>query len=129
MGFAVCMSGMCQCSFGAAPCSLIVTPENKTVIGSLPMATIMDNVFGKNITPFGMCSSLANPTVASATSAALGVLTPMPCVPVIAASWTPGSPTVMINNKPALNNSSKLMCSYGGVISITNAGTTNVQVP
>lgn len=129
MGFCVCMSGMCACSFGMAPAPLIVTPENKTINGSLPVATIMDNVAFKNITPFGMCSSLANPAVASATAAAWGVLTPMPCTPVITAPWTPGSPTVMINGKPALNQSSKLMCAYGGVISITNPATTNVQVP
>ena len=83
----------------------------------------------KNIMPFGMCSSLANPTVAAATSAALGVLTPMPCVPVIAAPWAPGCPTVLIANKPALNDSSKLMCNWGGVISINNAGQMKHQIP
>lgn len=129
MGFGVCMSGMCQCTFGTVPCPLVVTPENKTINGSLPMATIMDNVMGKNISTFGMCSSMANPQVAAATAAAFGVLTPMPCIPLLTAPWTPGAATVMINNKPALNNSSKLMCGYGGVISITNPGTTNVQVP
>lgn len=129
MGLAVCMSAMCNCTFGMAPSSLMVTPENKTINGSLPVATIMDNVVGKNILPFGMCNSLANPQVAAATSAAMGVLTPMPCLPVITAPWAPGSPQVMINNKPALNNSSKLMCAYGGVISIGNPGTNNLQVP
>lgn len=93
----------------------------------MPLATIMDNVPMKNIMPFGMCSSLANPTVASATSAALGVLTPMPCLPVIPAPWVPGSPTVLIGNFPALNQTCKLMCAYGGVIQITNPGTTNIQ--
>ena len=95
----------------------------------MPAATIMDNVPMKNIMPFGMCSSMANPTVAAATAAALGVLTPMPCVPVIAAPWVPGSPTVLIANKPALNNSSKLMCNWGGVISINNPGQMKHQIP
>jgi hypothetical protein len=36
---------------------------------------------------------------------------------------------VMIANKPALNNSSKLICNWGGVIQFTNPGTTNIQVP
>ncbi|HIU44461.1 MAG TPA: DUF4280 domain-containing protein [Candidatus Ventrousia excrementavium] len=125
----VCMGAMCQCSFGAAPSTLVVTPENKTLTSSMPAATIMDNVPMKNIMPFGMCSSLANPTVAAATSAALGVLTPMPCVPVIAAPWAPGCPTVLIANKPALNDSSKLMCNWGGVISINNAGQMKHQIP
>lgn len=119
---------MCTCSFGMTPSTLMVTPEKKTV-SSMPAATIMDNVPMKNIMPFGMCQSLANPAVASATAAAFGVLTPMPCVPVIPAPWAPGSPTVLIGNTPALNQSSKLMCAYGGVIQITNPGTTNIQIP
>lgn len=129
MGFEVCMGAICQCSFGLVPSSLVVTPENKVIASNLPAATIMDNVPMKNIVPFGMCSSLANPAVASATAAALGVLTPMPCVPVTTGPWVPGSPTVLIANKPALNNSSKLMCAYGGVISINMPGQTTVQVP
>jgi hypothetical protein len=76
-----------------------------------------------------MCTSIANPTVASATAAALGVLTPMPCVPVPAGPWAPGSPTVLIGGVPALNNTSKLICAWAGVISIINPGQVNVQVP
>ena len=119
---------MLMCPFGAAPSTLMVTPKNK-VQTTMPIANIMDNVPMQNIMPFGMCSSMANPQVAAATSAALGVLTPMPCVPNIAAPWVPGSPTVTIANMPALNNSSKLMCMWGGVIQITNPGLTNIQVP
>ena len=117
-----------QCSFGAAPSSLVVLPANK-VLTATPDANIMDNKPMVNILPFGMCSSMANPTVAAATAAALGALTPMPCVPVIPAPWAPGSPTVLIANMPALNNSSKLMCAYGGVIQITNPGQTTVMIP
>ncbi|MBS3939911.1 MAG: DUF4280 domain-containing protein, partial [Actinobacteria bacterium] len=93
------------------------------------VATIMDNVPMKNIMPFGMCMSPSNPTVASATAAALGVLTPMPCVPATASPWIPGSPTVMVANKPALNGNCKLMCSYGGVISATVPGQFTAMVP
>lgn len=82
-----------------------------------------------NVLPFGMCQSLANPTVAAATAAALGVLTPMPCIPVTTAPWTPGSPTVLIDGMPALNNTSKLMCVWGGVIQIIDAGQVTIQVP
>lgn len=128
MGMCVCAGAMCACSFGMAPSSLMVTPENKTMTNT-PIATIMDNVPMKNVMPFGMCSSLANPQVASATAAALGVLTPMPCIPVTTAPWAPGSPTVLIAGKPALNQTSKLMCAYGGIIQITNPGTTTIQVP
>jgi hypothetical protein len=71
-----------------------------------------------NIPTFGMCRSPANPTVAAATAAALGVLTPMPCVPVTT-PWTPGVATVLLRGMPALDASSKCMCAYGGQISVT----------
>ncbi|MDD3269805.1 MAG: DUF4280 domain-containing protein [Syntrophomonadaceae bacterium] len=129
MGNQVCMGAMMQCSFGVAPSSLTVLPTNRVMTSNMPAANIMDNVPFLNILPFGMCSSLANPAVASATSAALGVLTPMPCTPVIPAPWVPGSPQVLIANMPALNNSSKLMCAYGGVISINMPGQMQTQVP
>lgn len=128
MGFLVCNGASMQCSFGLAPGTLIVLPTNK-VNATMPAATIMDNKPFVNIVPFGMCNSMANPAVASATAAALGVLTPMPCTPVTPAPWTPGSPTVLIANQPALNNSSKLMCAYGGVIQILYSGQVQTQVP
>ena len=127
MALTVCGTAMCACTFGMAPSTLMVTPENK-VMSKMPVATIMDNVPMKNIMPFGMCSSMANPQVSAATAAAMGVLTPMPCIPVISAPWAPGSPTVLIANKPALSQSSKCVCNWGGVISITNPGTTDIMV-
>ncbi|MEM9264299.1 MAG: DUF4280 domain-containing protein [Cyanobacteria bacterium P01_F01_bin.13] len=130
MGIQVVAGAMLKCPFGVAPSVLNVLPKGPPVMASGPMAaTIMDYAPIVNIPPFGMCSSLANPTVASATAAALGVLTPMPCVPVIPAPWAPGSPTVHINNFPALNNSSKCMCTWGGVITIMNPGQFTVQIP
>src|SRR5262249_32697460 len=116
------------CSFGVAPAALIITPENK-VNATAPAANIMDFVPMKNIPTFGMCSSIANPAVASATAAALGVLTPMPCVPVTTSPWKPGSTTCKIGNMPALINTCTCMCNWGGVISIGYPGqqTTNVS--
>ncbi|MDR0469239.1 MAG: DUF4280 domain-containing protein [Peptococcaceae bacterium] len=119
---------MLQCSFGMAPGTMQVTPQNKTVT-SMPIANIMDFKPMANIMPFGMCQSLANPVVASATAAALGVLTPMPCVPNTVAPWAPGSPTVTIANFPALNDSSILNCMWGGVIQVTNPGQMTIDVP
>lgn len=123
MGQQVVMGAMLQCSFGAAPSSLIVLPKGPLA------ATIMDFAPIANIPPFGMCSSIANPMVAAATTAALGVLTPMPCIPVTVAPWVVGSPTVLINNFTALNNSAKCMCAWGGVISINMPGQLTVQIP
>lgn len=128
MGLCVCGGANIKCTFGAAPSALMVLPDSMTMT-SQPLATIMDNKPLVNILPFGMCSCMGNPSVASATAAALGVLTPMPCIPATSAPWIPGSPTVMIGNKPALNNSSKLMCMYGGVIEIVSPGQTAIQIP
>jgi len=126
----VVMGATLKCSFGSTPSSLVViqkatphTVENKLA------ANIMDHISMANILPFGMCTTVSNPTVASATSAAMGVLTPMPCIPVTPAPWIPGSPTVIINNALALNNNCKCMCTWGGVISITSPGQTLVTIP
>lgn len=128
MGMQVCMGATTQCSFGVAPSTLMVLPANR-VLTNVPDANIMDNKPMVNIMPFGMCSSPANPAVAAATAAALGVLTPMPCIPNTVAPWAPGSPTVLLANMPTLNNTSKLMCCWGGVIQILNPGQTTVMVP
>jgi hypothetical protein len=122
------MGATLTCSFGASPSTFIVLPVNRATAEGTPAANIMDNVPIANIPPFGMCSSIANPAVASATTAALGVLTPMPCVPVIPAPWAPGSPTVMIGNMPALNNTSQCMCTWLGVIQVSVAGTVKTNV-
>ena len=129
MGMHVCNGAVLMCSFGVAPSSLVVLPINMVTTSNMPAANIMDNKPMLNILPFGMCTSLANPTVAAATAAAMGVLTPMPCIPVTPAPWAPGSPTVMLSNMPALNNTSKLMCTWGGVISITVPGQLTEQIP
>jgi len=129
MPMQVCMGAMMQCSFGVAPSSLVVLPKNETFTDQVPDANIMDHVPMVNIMPFGMCMSLANPTVAAATTAALGVLTPMPCIPNTPAPWVAGAPTVILGNFPTLDNVSELMCVWGGVIQFTTPGEMTVDVP
>ncbi len=116
----VSMTAMCQCSFGSAPMPLMVNSQ-KTVLAQGPLAaTIMDNM----MLPFATCSSPANPAVV----AALG--SPVPCTPVCPSPWMPGSPTVFICGKAALNNSSKLMCNIGsGIISIISPPALTVMIP
>src|SRR3954468_8217290 len=116
-----------MCSFGMAPSSLVVLPANRTMCGT-PAANIMDMIPMTNILTFGMCMSIANPVVASATAAALGVLKPMACVPATTAPWTPGSATVMLGGMPALNNTSTCMCMWGGVITIGFPGQVTTMV-
>jgi hypothetical protein len=127
MGFLVTGNAVLTCSFGAAPSTLEVLPVNPVIV-EMPAANITDGVPLMNVLPFGVCSSPSNPMVAAATAAALGVLTPMPCIPVTVAPWIVGTPTVLIGNMPALNDSSKLMCCWGGCISITFAGQVSVML-
>lgn len=117
MGVLVTSGAMIKCSFGAAPVPLSVLPINRVMSGA-PAANIMDHAPFVNVAMFGTCNSMSNPMVAAATAAALGVFTPMPCIPATAAPWMPGSPTVMIGNMPAVNNSCQLMCNWGGVIQV-----------
>jgi hypothetical protein len=125
----VCNGATLQCSFGMAPSTLVVLPVNRVNTSEQPDANIMANEPLVNIMPFGMCMSPANPAVATATAAAFGVLTPMPCIPVTVAPWATGAPTVLIANMPALDNQSTLMCMWGGVIDIVSPGEFTVSVP
>ena len=129
MAMNVCHGAMLKCSFGAAPSSMVVLPMNMVMTSNVPAANIMDHVPMMNIMPFGVCKSLANPTVAAATAAAMGALTPMPCIPNTPAPWTPGSPTVLLANQPALNNSSKLMCIWAGMIEVSAPGQSTHIIP
>jgi hypothetical protein len=130
MPLQTCMGATLQCvPFGAAPSVLNVIPKGPIVTASGPLAaTIMDFAPIANILPFGMCSSLANPIVAAATAAALGVLTPMPCVPVITGPWKPGAMKVKIGVFPALPDTAVCNCAWGGVIKIVMPGQFRVNV-
>ncbi len=128
MGLLVCGGAVLQCTFGQVPMPMIVLPKSR-VSNIMPAANIMDHIPFVNIPPFVMCSSLANPLVAAATTAAMGALTPMPCTPVTPSPWSPGSPTVLIGGQPALNHSSKLQCAFGGCIQINMAGQFQIMVP
>jgi hypothetical protein len=111
-----------KCSEGLAPSTLTVLPTGPATAGPLPAATVMDNQPMVNIAPFGMCKTQANPQVAAATAAAMGTLTPMPCVPVIPAPWSPGSSIATIDGKAALSDDSKCNCTWTGSIEITDPG-------
>ena len=125
----VCNSAQLMCSMGVAPSALVVLPLNRVMTSNQPAANIMDHVPMLNIMPFGMCTSPANPMVAAATAAALGVLTPMPCIPMTTAPWVPGAPTVLLGNQPSLDNTCKLMCMWAGVITVAMPGQMTHQIP
>ena len=118
----VIATGSCMCSMGTAPAPLKVTNNAKVLADGKPVGTMADVQGIANVGPFGLCTSLANPVVASATAAALGVLTPQPCIPAVAGTWIPTKPKILIGGKPCLSNDCKAMCAYAGSISVTFAG-------
>lgn len=126
MGLQVVEGAMMKCSFGVTPAPLSVIPTGVTA-GGLPAATIMDMAPMVNIPTFGMCTTITNPEVATATTAALGVLTPMPCIPVTVAPWAPGAISVTIVGMPALTEECMCECAWGGVISIVEPGQVMVE--
>ena len=111
-----------KCSEGLAPSALTVLPTGPATAGPLPAATVDDSRPTVNVAPFGLCKTQANPQVAAATAAAMGTLTPMPCLPVITAPWSPGSPVVTIGGTKALTDDSKCTCTWSGTIEITDPG-------
>ena len=117
------------CTFGVAPSVLTVLPTNLVNCSKVPAATIMDFAPMVNIASFGMCISPANPQVAAATAAALGVLTPQPCIPCTSAPWVAGAVTVTIAGQPALDNVSTCLCNWAGAISIVSPGQMQTTVP
>ena len=118
-----------MCSMGMAPSPLVVLPLNRVFSGNQPAANIMDHKPMLNILPFGMCRSPANPVVAAATAAAMGVLTPMPCIPVTVSPWVPGTPTVTLGQIPSLDNNCQLMCMWAGVIKVVVPGQFTHNIP
>lgn len=104
-----------KCSFGNAPVPIMVLPDKK-VNSMLPVAVKSDHIPFLNILPFGMCSNPANPMVIAATAAAMGVLTPVPCIPCTVQDWTGACGKVKIKGKEVINMDSRLQCLYGGSI-------------
>ncbi|MBK8259608.1 MAG: DUF4280 domain-containing protein [Polyangiaceae bacterium] len=109
-----------KCSEGLSPGSLTILPVQMIDGANVPAATVNDFTPMLNVSSFGMCKTTANPQVASATSAASGTLTPMPCVPVITSPWSPGADLVTLAGQKALTANSKCSCAWSGSIEITD---------
>ena len=120
----VCTGASLQCSFGSSPATFSATG---TEVSATSAAGVVSDVSPSNVPGFGLCMSLANPQVASATSAAGGTLAPQSCVPVLS-PWTPGSAEVTIGGTPALDDSSQCSCAWAGVITVGSAGQTAVSI-
>lgn len=107
-----------ECLWGTMPSTLTVLPESRVLVEGNPIGCISDNIPEINMASFGMCRSLANPVVLSATIQAGGILTPQPCEPIIVSTWVPFEANVMAGNKPVTTTNSCLECAYIGTISV-----------
>ena len=121
----VVMGAICKCVFGTAPSPITVSSQQTVTGMNANIATIMDNKFPT----FGMCSSPNNPAVISATAAAMGVFTPAPCTPALFAPWIVGEPTILVCGKPLLKNTTKLMCTWSGMISVSMTPAQTINTP
>ncbi len=122
----LCTGAILVCPFGAAPSALSPIPISRVMISSKPAANIGNDKPFAEVAPCGTCISMANPTVASLTAAALGVLVPAPCTPVVS-PMSPGKPTVLLGGMPAAGPASVAVCAMGaGPVKPTFAG--QVQV-
>ncbi len=117
----VCSGAVLKCSMGTSNGSLSATPKSVSLC-SKDQANIGDHISIVNVKPFGRCRSLAYPPTAAATSAHHGHLTPMPCVPGTTTNWSTIDANSILAGKPALLNTAKLRCIYGGEITIVNPG-------
>lgn len=127
MAVVVTTGASLQCTMGTAPATLTVTSQSSVLAEGKPVATVQDAAPMINISPCGLCTSMMNPQVAAATSAALGVLTPQPCVPSTGA-WIPSQTTVLAEGKPVLTREATCKCAYMGDISITGPGQATVKI-
>lgn len=129
MTFAVISGATAECTCGTTPGELIADYDTGALVSGSIVLTIDMIVAEVNISSFGECDSLLNPEVVSATAAAEGVLTPMPCIPVVVDPWTPGSLTASQTGIGYVNDESVCTCSYGGVISIVDTLGVEMEIP
>lgn len=110
-----------SCSEGDHENVLTMPVSHGVFLKGKAQMNIMDYEPLTNIRPFGQCSCLDNPEVKMATDAN-GVLTPMPCIPVVTQPWTKGKEDKLIEGQPALLDDSTNTCLYRGKIQIVDDG-------
>lgn len=111
-----------KCTFGTGSSKLMVYPDRTVFMTGKPMGNISDHVSMYNILPFGRCRTVSFPPTGSATAAAHGRLTPMPCIPGTVSPWMNGKRDVLIKGQPALMKTCYCQCKWGGIITLQNDG-------
>ena len=118
----VTANAILRCPFGLMTSILNVLDPTRPSIGINKMATIQDRL-PVNIPPFGMCTSILNPAVQTATTLAMGTLTPAPCPCVQAMmGWSLAPNNVVSKTSYYLDQTCTLLCAFGGNIMIVHSG-------
>lgn len=112
---------MCKCANGSISCNIMVVDPTRKMKSDGQKVVIESDTSIENIKTFGMCNNLCNPSVAEATAAAQGVLTPMPCKPSLVGRWQRNVKKISVNGKKVVSKKSTLKCAFGGCISIVSA--------
>jgi len=110
----------CKWAFGSTPSVLTILPKGKFACQQL-VGTMLDNIPLANIFPFGTCSAPTNPVVIAAFGS------PVPYIPVTVTPWTMASKKIIANNVPVITKSSKLLCLYAGVISVSHCTQNKIE--
>ena len=114
MTFTLSMGSIRMCGMGLIPSPALPLPSN--VLTVEPSVSMVDIIPFANVVPFGLCISLLNPEVLAATIAALGVLIPMPCIPIPIMPFTPAAYNVLRDGIPVATEVSFTMCLWMGPI-------------
>lgn len=125
----VCSGATMRCTMGTSQAKLTVLPVRTVYLTGQPMANISDHLTMINLAPFGRCRSMGFPATASATAAAHGKLTPMPCMHNTPFPWMSGKMDYTVKGDPALLKTSTCSCMWGGTISIISDGQTDQGAP
>ena len=115
----VCTGATLKCSSGTASATFSATAGR---VSAGAAAGVVSDITTSNVPPFGNCTSLGNPAVNSATQTAGGTLAPQPCQPVLPGDWTPGSSRVKAGPAAVLDSASQCACTWGGSITVAEAG-------
>lgn len=115
------LTSVLHCIFGVTPTPLIVLPDSTVIVDVMLVGNMMQAFPIVNIPTFGLCVTITNPEVATATAAAFGVLIPMPCIPMTEV-WITEDFNELIDFIPAITQSSFVMCDWGGMINVIFSG-------
>lgn len=105
----VVAGGTIECSCGSSPGTLSLPQHYNVYVKGKPLMTTWDNAGITNIGPMGSCKAKNN----------------APCKPGFSMHWQNGNEQYLVKGeRPALLNTSAIVCVNGGRVTITKNGQT-----